>query len=167
MSRAPRPSLQLLAEELLYGAVLRQNGRICLHVRLMETDDRPSHRCAWIRSLADDALIVCSGIVSRTADLAGRLGHGGGGMTALKAYSAWVSEADQRAAKGLGAGMPERPAELEEADRIETEPRCSASELHEVDLAGTGGLFRLCRRVQLAFARCVGEATMITASLRS
>jgi len=34
-----------------------------------------------------------------------------------------VSEADQRAAKGLGAGVPERPAEMDENDRIKAEPR--------------------------------------------
>jgi integrase len=55
--------------------------------------------------------LIAGGVDPRT--VAGRLGHGGGGTTTLKAYSAWVSEADQRAAKGLGAGMPERPAELD------------------------------------------------------
>jgi integrase len=34
-----------------------------------------------------------------------------------------VSEADQRAAKGLGAGMPQRPAEVAEPDRIRAAPR--------------------------------------------
>ena len=65
--------------------------------------------------------LIAGGVDPRT--VAGRLGHGGGGTTTLKAYSAWVSEADQRAAKGLGAGMPERPAGLDEADRIKAEPR--------------------------------------------
>ncbi|QNG55119.1 site-specific integrase [Pseudonocardia petroleophila] len=65
--------------------------------------------------------LIAGGVDPRT--VAGRLGHGGGGTTTLKAYSAWVSEADQRAAKGLGAGMPERPAEQDEADLIKAEPR--------------------------------------------
>jgi len=65
--------------------------------------------------------LIAGGVDPRT--VAGRLGHGGGGTTTLKAYSAWVSEADQRAAKGLGAGMPERPTEIDETDRIKMEPR--------------------------------------------
>ncbi len=65
--------------------------------------------------------LIAGGVDPRT--VAGRLGHGGGGTTTLKAYSAWVSEADQRAAKGLGAGMPARPAELDEVDQIKAEPR--------------------------------------------
>lgn len=65
--------------------------------------------------------LIAGGVDPRT--VAGRLGHGGGGTTTLKAYSAWVSEADQRAAKGLGAGMPERPAELDDVDQIKAEPR--------------------------------------------
>lgn len=41
--------------------------------------------------------------------VAGQLGHGGGGTTTLKTYSAWVSEAAQRADTSLGARMPGRP----------------------------------------------------------
>jgi hypothetical protein len=37
------------------------------------------------------------------------LGHGGGGVTALRVYVAWVSESDQRAATSLVARLPERP----------------------------------------------------------
>lgn len=65
--------------------------------------------------------LIAGGVDPRT--VAGRLGHGGGGTTTLKAYTAWVSEADQRAAKGLGAGMPQRPAERDDAERIRAEPR--------------------------------------------
>jgi integrase len=53
--------------------------------------------------------LIAAGVDPRT--VAGRLGHGGGGTTTPRTYSAWVSEADQRAAQGLGAGMPRRPAE--------------------------------------------------------
>jgi integrase len=51
-------------------------------------------------------------LISGGADIrtvAGRLGHGGGGTTTLRVYAAWVSEADQRAAKMLGPRMPPRP----------------------------------------------------------
>ncbi|WP_433503707.1 tyrosine-type recombinase/integrase [Pseudonocardia halophobica] len=45
--------------------------------------------------------LIAAGVDPRT--VAGRLGHGGGGTTTLKTYTAWVSEADQRAARGIGA----------------------------------------------------------------
>lgn len=65
--------------------------------------------------------LIAGGVDPRT--VAGRLGHGGGGTTTLKAYTAWVSEADQRAAKGLGAGMPQRPVELNEVEQVRSDPR--------------------------------------------
>ena len=51
--------------------------------------------------------LIAAGVDLRT--VAGRLGHGGGGTTTLRTYTAWVSEADQRAATGLGTRMPTRP----------------------------------------------------------
>lgn len=47
--------------------------------------------------------LILSGVDIRT--VAGRLGHGGGGTTTLRTYTAWVAEADQRAAAGLVARM--------------------------------------------------------------
>lgn len=41
--------------------------------------------------------------------VAGRLGHGSGGATTLRVYTAWLAEADQRAAMALVGRMPERP----------------------------------------------------------
>ncbi|RCW45120.1 regulatory GntR family protein [Halopolyspora algeriensis] len=51
--------------------------------------------------------LIASGVDPRT--VAGRLGHGGGGTTTLKVYSAWVSEADQRASQALFSRVPTRP----------------------------------------------------------
>jgi integrase len=51
--------------------------------------------------------LIAAGVDVRT--VAGRLGHAGGGTTTLRAYTAWVSEADQRAATGLSTRMPARP----------------------------------------------------------
>lgn len=48
--------------------------------------------------------LIAAGVDVRT--VAGRLGHGGGGTTTLKVYAAWVSEADQRAAKALAHRLP-------------------------------------------------------------
>jgi integrase len=57
--------------------------------------------------------LIAAGVDVRT--VAGRLGHGGGGATTLRVYSAWVSEADQRAAQALTARLPELPAGLADA----------------------------------------------------
>jgi len=65
--------------------------------------------------------LIAAGVDPRT--VAGRLGHGGGGTTTLRTYTAWVSESDQRAARGLGAGMPQRPPELDEVSQALAEPR--------------------------------------------
>ncbi|MFI6331980.1 tyrosine-type recombinase/integrase [Micromonospora chersina] len=51
--------------------------------------------------------LVNAGVDVRT--VAGRLGHGGGGTTTLRVYTAWLSESDQRAASTLVARMPPRP----------------------------------------------------------
>lgn len=50
--------------------------------------------------------LITAGVDVRT--VAGRLGHGGGGTTTLRVYSAWVSESDQRAAGSLLRRLPGR-----------------------------------------------------------
>ncbi|SHK38731.1 Phage integrase family protein [Pseudonocardia thermophila] len=50
--------------------------------------------------------LILAGVDVRT--VAGRLGHAGGGTTTLKTYTAWVSEADQRAAAGWSTRLPQR-----------------------------------------------------------
>jgi integrase len=51
--------------------------------------------------------LIAAGVDIRT--VGGRLGHGGGGATTLRVYSAWVAEADQRAAASLAARLPQLP----------------------------------------------------------
>lgn len=51
--------------------------------------------------------LIAAGVDPRT--VAGRLGHGGGGVTTLRVYSEWVSEADQRASEALFSRVPDRP----------------------------------------------------------
>lgn len=53
--------------------------------------------------------LIAAGVDPRT--VAGRLGHGGGGATTLRVYTAWVGESDRRAADILGRQMkrPEKP----------------------------------------------------------
>jgi len=48
--------------------------------------------------------LIAAGVDVRT--VAGRLGHGSGGATTLKVYTAWVSEADRRAATTMAGIMP-------------------------------------------------------------
>ena len=52
--------------------------------------------------------LVSGGVDIRT--VAGRLGHGGGGVTTLRFYTAWVAEADQRASRALAARVPQLPS---------------------------------------------------------
>jgi integrase len=66
--------------------------------------------------------LITGGVDIRT--VAGRLGHGGGGTTTLRVYSAWVSETDQRAAATLFARVPTRPAARPDAaERAKTDPQ--------------------------------------------
>ena len=53
--------------------------------------------------------LIGAGVDPRT--VAGRLGHGGGGSTTLRVYSAWLPESDKLAAAALAARMPRRPAQ--------------------------------------------------------
>ena len=64
--------------------------------------------------------LIAAGVDVRT--VAGRLGHGGGGTTTLKVYSAWRSEADQRAASSLGMRMPALPVEVDPATPLTGPP---------------------------------------------
>ncbi|MGH8686044.1 MAG: GntR family transcriptional regulator, partial [Nitrosospira sp.] len=66
--------------------------------------------------------LIAAGVDART--VAGRLGHGGGGATTLRVYTAWVSESDQRAAATLVGRMPARPsAPVDPIKRAKTDPR--------------------------------------------
>jgi integrase/DNA-binding transcriptional regulator YhcF (GntR family) len=66
--------------------------------------------------------LIAAGVDIRT--VAGRLGHGGGGATTLRVYSAWISESDQRAAGQLAARMPMRPAPRPSpVERAKTDPQ--------------------------------------------
>lgn len=64
--------------------------------------------------------LITAGVDPRT--VGGRLGHGSGGATTLRVYSAWVSETDQRAAKNFGTRMPPRPTPVSPTERAKTDP---------------------------------------------
>lgn len=78
--------------------------------------------------------LIAAGVDVRT--VAGRLGHGGGGVTTLRVYAAWLAEVDQRAAASLLARMPDRPRpETDPVQRAKTDPRTPAERL-AADLRG-------------------------------
>jgi hypothetical protein len=54
-----------------------------------------------------------------------RFGHGGGGTTTFRVYTAWVAEAEQCAAQGFTDRLPARPAPVatNDAERARTDPR--------------------------------------------
>jgi integrase/DNA-binding transcriptional regulator YhcF (GntR family) len=62
--------------------------------------------------------LISSGVDVTT--VGGRLGHGGGGSTTLRFYSAWVSEADQRAAGTLSSRLPHLPVGLDPAGALKS-----------------------------------------------
>jgi integrase len=67
--------------------------------------------------------LIAAGVDPRT--VAGRLGHAGGGSTTLRVYSAWVAEADQRAAAALASrvtSMRRRPPVDPDGPRPRSEP---------------------------------------------
>lgn len=68
--------------------------------------------------------LIAAGVDVRT--VAGRLGHGGGGTTTLRAYAAWVSEADQRAAGTLDRHMPALPVDLDHLGGVVNGPGVDA-----------------------------------------
>ncbi|MQA08824.1 MAG: tyrosine-type recombinase/integrase [Pseudonocardiaceae bacterium] len=84
--------------------------------------------------------LISAGVDVRT--VGGRLGHGGGGSTTLKVYSAWVAESDQRASTTLSARMPARPdAPFDRAEFAKTEPQAPyekiAAKIRQQVLDGT------------------------------
>lgn len=76
--------------------------------------------------------LIAAGVDVRT--VAGRLGHAGGGVTTLRVYAAWLSEADQRAATTMSGRTPARPVR-DEAERIIRNPQTTRERL-AVELRG-------------------------------
>ncbi|WP_420813863.1 hypothetical protein [Phytoactinopolyspora endophytica] len=60
--------------------------------------------------------LIADGVDVRT--VAGRLGHGGGGATTLRVYTAWLNEADQRAAQALAECLPPKPEAMSRAESV-------------------------------------------------
>ncbi|WP_202872846.1 tyrosine-type recombinase/integrase [Kribbella capetownensis] len=83
--------------------------------------------------------LLSAGVDIRT--VAGRHGHGGGGATTGRHYSAWVSEADQRAAGTVTPRMPARPRRADLPPMAEFDPKHPfeklAAELRDGIYAGT------------------------------
>ncbi|GAA3632620.1 hypothetical protein GCM10022267_19350 [Lentzea roselyniae] len=124
---------QRKAEAEIGGAKLKKDGRVFSssvdHSTWLKPDTvtqryrRMCERLGWkmnihqLRHYSATELIA-AGVDVRT--VAGRLGHGGGGATTLRVYSAWVSEADQRAAGNIGTRMPKAPIKVSESGAVTT-----------------------------------------------
>lgn len=96
------------SEPLIPDSVTQRYKRLALRLGLR------SHRLHSLRHYTATEL-VAAGVDLRT--IAGRLGHGSGGATTLRVYSAWAPEADQRAASFLGKSLP-RPGRRSESEPI-------------------------------------------------
>jgi integrase len=84
------------------SAVTHRYARMCASIGI------DSHLHALRHYTATE--LITAGVDIRT--VAGRLGHGGGGVTTLRVYAAWVADADRRAADILGSRLtrPSPPA---------------------------------------------------------
>ena len=80
-------------------AISRRYARMCAGVGI------DSHLHALRHYTATE--LIAAGVDLRS--VAGRLGHGGGGATTLRVYTAWVTESDRRAAEILGSRL-QRPS---------------------------------------------------------
>lgn len=90
--------------------------------------------------------LIAAGVDVRT--VAGRLGHSGGGTTTLKVYSAWVAEADQKAAGRLTGRMPKAPVVIDALDNAQVALKPEATNPYQkitADLRGaiTAGVLRV------------------------
>jgi integrase len=81
------------------GTITQRYGRMAKALRL------DTHFHALRHYSATE--LIAAGVDPRT--VAGRLGHGGGGATTLRVYSAWVPESDRKAAETIAARMPVPP----------------------------------------------------------
>jgi integrase len=63
--------------------------------------------------------LIAAGVDVRT--VAGRLGHGGGGTTTLRVYTAWVAESDKRAADILASRMAVPPRQARPGETTDDE----------------------------------------------
>lgn len=104
------PNGRLFSSDVDHGTWLKPDS-------VSQRYERMCHRLGWdmnihqLRHYSATELIA-AGVDVRT--VAGRLGHGGGGATTLRVYSAWIAEADQRAAGDLTARIPHPPIAIDE-----------------------------------------------------
>src|SRR5919205_343913 len=88
-------------------AVTQRYRRMAIRLKLRST------RIHALRHYSATELLA-AGVDLRT--VAGRLGHGSGGVTPLRTYAAWVEQADRRAAETIATIVP-RPQPVTRAAR--------------------------------------------------
>jgi integrase len=120
-SLAPDGSTHLLPD-----SVSQRYGKLARRLGIRTTIHKLRHYSA--------TELITAGVDVRT--VAGRLGHGGGGTTTLRVYTAWVSESDQRASARLFARMPVRPAAAVDDPVVPAAEPCFPYEVVAVALRG-------------------------------
>jgi integrase len=85
------------SQPLLPRSITHRYGRMATRLKLRST------RLHALRHYSATELLA-AGVDLRT--VAGRLGHGSGGVTTLKVYAAWVEQADRRAADTIAQIIP-------------------------------------------------------------
>ncbi|GAB3837772.1 hypothetical protein GCM10028799_77360 [Kribbella italica] len=101
------------SEHLVPDSVSQRYGKLAARLGINTTLHKLRHYSA--------TELIAAGVDIRT--VAGRLGHGGGGTTTLRVYTAFVSESDQRAAQALFSRLPSRPEQRTASERARVEPR--------------------------------------------
>jgi integrase len=104
-------------------AVTQRYRRMAIRLKLRST------RIHALRHYSATELLA-AGVDLRT--VAGRLGHGSGGVTTLRTYAAWVEQADRRAAEMIAQVIP-KPAPT---PRVRGPYEAIAAELREKILSG-------------------------------
>jgi integrase len=104
-------------------AVTQRYRRMAIRLKLRST------RIHALRHYSATELLA-AGVDLRT--VAGRLGHGSGGVTTLRAYAAWVEQADRRAAETIAQVIP-KP---EPTPRVRGPYETIAADLREKILTG-------------------------------
>lgn len=149
-SLAPNGSTHLLPD-----SVGQRYGKLAKRLGINSTIHKLRHYSA--------TELIAAGVDVRT--VAGRLGHGGGGTTTLRVYTAWVSESDQRASTALFSRMPARPAPAAQAVAPAAPPRYPyervAAALQEAIEAGVfplGGLLPAVKELAASHGVSAGTA---------
>lgn len=110
------PKGRLFSTSIDHSTYLKPDSVTQRYSRMCERLDIESHLHELRHYSATE--LISAGVDPRT--VAGRLGHSGGGATTLRVYTAWLSEADQRASGTLSGRMPDAPIAVDVSGKTVT-----------------------------------------------